>query len=874
MSKEKMKLLTEQNTLSVMTEPPAELETYLRENGYSSECAEVFKNYWPQVITVAAGSAAVAYLSKEALYLKWDKLTFGGLPMKLAGKLLPILPKNKVSQIKKIFNTDKIKKLPSASKTKIFFALAVTGFLGYSLQDTYQKVVDTETKDALGDTIKDVLGVPFGVIMAGYDRLGTSITNSSVGKGLGLQGNECAPMIYQLIGAAAGAASLWKARPVRPIKFVGDVVWNLFTKSASKANNEIRDYVSESITKHLSNRGAKLPSEIKKFFENLPLNTSRYSEETKKQTIDAYRVFDPEGNHLDEAEDIIELIWKDGIYQQDKVTKALGEDASKRLNRSGDDVIETATKVEQMGFKFDDGPIKLPAPKPDAVPDIIKQSDQAFKSGNIKQGIKSLDQVANFYRDQGLLDDAMAGQKALAIIEETRDEFPDATDFEVMRILISRSAEVFSEIGVNVIQTPALVAKIGKGQLDVSDEVIESIIEKEVDDIIFYSTSNLPDVVSDQIPDMREQTVDATMGLFQTMKGKVSKKAATKIAIGAAAVLLTTGEIFSRNKNKPTGSPYYYEDDSVYSILNGITGQSKYKEFRDSVLGNQEALSQFNQLAFNTEDPYIERYLKELAAEEVETQDIEEKVDEVLRGYGDVVLEVFIKNQGPLTNQTMLQIFGTTDNITTNKRYANQRMMFEIFLFNDVIANKLKSYYKKVAPSAGTGKRLLNLKKIFSPRRAYYTAAMEKIQNLDKYYANDNRKLRDKNKSTNEVKQMSKKDIRQFVAEVLNENSGQGYGKYPYHSNEYTEEEPDQDYSVEWTSLVDEVCGSKRKNVDGDPNTVEDLAVEVAKILVKDSDLFRDVLEMAGANKSIGVEIMSQIKKSKEKKSLNKKMNV
>ena len=62
--------------------------------------------------------------------------------------------------------------------------------------------------------------------------------------------------------------------------------------------------------------------------------------------------------------------------------------------------------------------------------------------------------------------------------------------------------------------------------------------------------------------------------------------------------------------------------------------------------------------------------------------------------------------------------------------------------------------------------------------------------------------------------------------------------------------------------------------MDGDPNTVEDLAVEVAKILVKDSDLFRDVLEMAGANKSIGVEIMSQIKKSKEKKSLNKKMNV
>lgn len=127
-----------------------------------------------------------------------------------------------------------------------------------------------------------------------------------------------------------------------------------------------------------------------------------------------------------------------------------------------------------------------------------------------------------------------------------------------------------------------------------------------------------------------------------------------------------------------------------------------------------------------------------------------------------------------------------------------------------------------------------------------------------------------KKEEINEVKEMSKKDIRQLVAEVLNE----GYGKYPYHSNEPSEGEPDEDYMVEWKALVDEVCDNKKKNIDGDPNTFDDATIEVAKILVKDQDLFRDVLEMAGSNKSIGVEIMQQLKAAREKKNLDKELDV
>ena len=119
--------------------------------------------------------------------------------------------------------------------------------------------------------------------------------------------------------------------------------------------------------------------------------------------------------------------------------------------------------------------------------------------------------------------------------------------------------------------------------------------------------------------------------------------------------------------------------------------------------------------------------------------------------------------------------------------------------------------------------------------------------------------------SKQEVKIMNRKNLKQIVSEMLKENSGAGYNKYPYNSNEYHEEEPDQDYQVEWNSFVDEVCGPRKKAVDGDPSTFEDIAIEVAKIFVKDSDLFREVLEMAGNNKSIGTEILRQLKDSREK---------
>jgi len=106
-----------------------------------------------------------------------------------------------------------------------------------------------------------------------------------------------------------------------------------------------------------------------------------------------------------------------------------------------------------------------------------------------------------------------------------------------------------------------------------------------------------------------------------------------------------------------------------------------------------------------------------------------------------------------------------------------------------------------------------------------------------------------------EVKIMNKLDIKQLVAEILNENSGQGYAQYPYGSSVREEEEPREDYVEEWKALSVEVIRDESRET----------AIAIAKILVKDLELFEDVLDLAGQNQSVGTEILTKLKQIKEK---------
>lgn len=194
------------------------------------------------------------------------------------------------------------------------------------------------------------------------------------------------------------------------------------------------------------------------------------------------------------------------------------------------------------------------------------------------------------------------------------------------------------------------------------------------------------------------------------------------------------------------------------------------------------------------------------------------------------------------------------------KEQKNQSSMFVQFL---------KNFLEDLKSPAESKKELQPWKK-WSRKLQKEANFEKKIDMLFKLFQHiqENSKNLKENKGTI----MKKTDLKKLVSEMLNENSGMGYSNYPYASNEYSEQEPDQDYMTEWKSLVDEVCSQKKRSIDGDPETMEDTAIEVAKLFIKDLDLFREVLEMAGSNKSIGVEIMSQLKSAKEKYSKDLKV--
>ena len=102
---------------------------------------------------------------------------------------------------------------------------------------------------------------------------------------------------------------------------------------------------------------------------------------------------------------------------------------------------------------------------------------------------------------------------------------------------------------------------------------------------------------------------------------------------------------------------------------------------------------------------------------------------------------------------------------------------------------------------------------------------------------------------------MTSKKLSDLVREVLNENSGMGYGKYPYGNMHGGDEEPKEDYIEEWKSLSMEVIRDESR----------DTAIQIAKILIRDLELFEDVLDLAGQNQSVGTEILTKLKQVKEK---------
>ena len=102
---------------------------------------------------------------------------------------------------------------------------------------------------------------------------------------------------------------------------------------------------------------------------------------------------------------------------------------------------------------------------------------------------------------------------------------------------------------------------------------------------------------------------------------------------------------------------------------------------------------------------------------------------------------------------------------------------------------------------------------------------------------------------------MNEDTIGEKMKKTVKENSGKGYAKYPYDTMYEEEEQPSEDYVEEWKALGIELIRDESRNT----------AIEIAKLLVKDLELFEDVLDLAGQNQSVGTEILKKLKQSREK---------
>ena len=96
---------------------------------------------------------------------------------------------------------------------------------------------------------------------------------------------------------------------------------------------------------------------------------------------------------------------------------------------------------------------------------------------------------------------------------------------------------------------------------------------------------------------------------------------------------------------------------------------------------------------------------------------------------------------------------------------------------------------------------------------------------------------------------MNNDDIRKMIQEAFTDKV---YGQYPYSHRTGDEEEPKEDYVEEWKRFCMEIVQDRSK----------EKAIALAKILIKDIELFEDVLDLAGQNQSIGSEILRKMEES------------
>ena len=105
------------------------------------------------------------------------------------------------------------------------------------------------------------------------------------------------------------------------------------------------------------------------------------------------------------------------------------------------------------------------------------------------------------------------------------------------------------------------------------------------------------------------------------------------------------------------------------------------------------------------------------------------------------------------------------------------------------------------------------------------------------------------------MSEFKNKEIKKAVLEVLNETYGKGYSDYPYHSEIGIKDEESPDFMQDWKDFELSIVRDETRET----------AIAVAKILIKDLELFGDVVDLVGKNQSVATEILKSYRELEKK---------
>ena len=245
-------------------------------------------------------------------------------------------------------------------------------------------------------------------------------------------------------------------------------------------------------------------------------------------------------------------------------------------------------------------------------------------------------------------------------------------------------------------------------------------------------------------------------------------------------------------------------------------------------------------------DPWFKFYLK-LITKPKDNQDVKRLLEE----YSEIVNKKLRGN--PDVKDKLQKAFTKDSDIE-----LAFNILIESFVYGSNFPKMLKNYLSLVLKT--NNRKLLphRLSSVVAPDAKAFDLHAQMIKaNWESLAAQYDltKTTKDNIKEQKGIKTMNILHLKKLVAEILSENHGKGYTPYPYHSHIGNEEEEAADFVEDWKDFEMSLVRDESRNT----------AIEVAKILVKDLELFGDVLDLVGQNQSVATEILKNMRKNEEK---------